>query len=297
MNSYFKVSMFAVYSFFSIPFTFTDMKGLFHHWKSWRRLANNNITFVRYLGQPASQTHPFLMGEGEVTPGINKSEFKQRRKNLVKLGVQSYKGFKSVKDHLFILPSASVTYMTGDIPYVFRQNSDFLYFCGFQEPDSILVIEAGSDFLLTGKHKSTLFVPAKDPHRELWDGPRSGAEGALSLTGVDTAFDSREFEKYLNYYNSEHKDYIVWYQHSQPVNTSLHQKVTGRLANGSSKRYRKVENIGGLAHSLRVMKSPAELELMQRSIDIASASFKEVMKFSKPMVSVLILSIRINDLF
>lgn len=43
--------------------------------------------------------------------------------------------------------------MSDKIPYVFRQNSDFLYFSGCCEPESVLVIQRIED-----KIKSLLFV-------------------------------------------------------------------------------------------------------------------------------------------
>lgn len=57
---------------------------------------------------------------------------------------------------------------------------DFLYLSGFLEPDSALV--------LYGKGRpdqAILFVPRRDPGRELWDGPRSGKDGAAALTGIE----------------------------------------------------------------------------------------------------------------
>ncbi len=35
-------------------------------------------------------------------------------------------------NHVVLIPSATKLYMTHDIPYQFRQNTDFLYFSGFQ---------------------------------------------------------------------------------------------------------------------------------------------------------------------
>lgn len=72
--------------------------------------------------------------------------------------------------HLAVIPSASKMYMTEKIPFVFRQNSDFLYLSGCLEPDSVLVLSGSS----AENFKSTLFLRKRDPHSELWDGPRTG---------------------------------------------------------------------------------------------------------------------------
>ena len=104
--------------------------------------------------------------------------------------------------HIVIIPSATKLYMSNDIPYQFRQNTDFLYLCGFQEPDSLLILE---NFGALPDHKSVLFVPKKDPVRELWEGSRSGIEGAVALTGVDETHNNEDIGEYLNKYLHSNK--------------------------------------------------------------------------------------------
>lgn len=57
---------------------------------------------------------------------------------------------------------------------------DFLYLSGFLEPDSALVLHGKGQ-----PDQAILFVPRRDPGRELWDGPRSGKDGAAALTGIE----------------------------------------------------------------------------------------------------------------
>lgn len=57
---------------------------------------------------------------------------------------------------------------------------DFLYLSGFLEPDSALVLHGKGR-----PDQAILFVPRRDPGRELWDGPRSGKDGAAALTGIE----------------------------------------------------------------------------------------------------------------
>ena len=241
------------------------------------------VAFIRHFGQPAAQTHPHLIAEGEVTPGIKQEEFLQRRCKLVQTANSVFLKDKTVKGHLFIFPSSSTTYMTNDIPYVFRQNTDFLYLCGFQEPNSLLLIEAGNS--LNGEHKSILFVPKRDPSKELWDGPRSGSEGAITITGVDFAHNYSELEKYLHYYNHQNKDYLLWYDSAAHVSSGINNRVLAPLTQET--KYKSIQNPVSIVHALRSLKSPAEAELMQKSVDIASKAFVETMKFSHPQVDCL----------
>lgn len=83
--------------------------------------------------------------------------------------------------------------MSDKIPYVFRQNSDFLYLSGCLEVDTVLVLwsENGSNI------KSALFMRPKDKHAELWDGPRTGVDNAPHLFGVDEAYADTDLSKFL----------------------------------------------------------------------------------------------------
>lgn len=65
------------------------------------------------------------------------------------------------KANIVVIPSAPKLYMSGKIPYVFRQDSDFFYLTGCLEPDVALVITStpGSD-----NFQTILFVPPTDSH-------------------------------------------------------------------------------------------------------------------------------------
>ena len=67
-----------------------------------------------------------------------------------------------------IIPGAHDTRRSNDTHYRFRQDSDFFYLTGFEEPDSLAVIAPEKDV------KYTLFVRPRDPDREIWDGRRAG---------------------------------------------------------------------------------------------------------------------------
>ena len=238
----------------------------------------------RCFGQPAAQTHPHLVQEGEVTPGLTKQEFYQRRKNLMEMIARQQGRMDAgskVHDHIVIIPAAPKVFMSHDIPYPFRQNTDFFYLSGFLEPNSLLVLEGKTGAL--PDHIATIFVPKKDPHKELWDGPRSGVDGALELTGVDFAFNIGEIDSYLKRYVREHLSFLTWYDYRKPAHTEYHNKEIADFLKVNS--YGFVESPRSLIQALRLIKSPAEQNLMHKTCDVASRSFIEVMRSSYPGVS------------
>lgn len=170
--------------------------------------------------------------------------------------------------------------MSYDIPYPFRQNTEFLYLSGFQEPDSALVLHTTDS-----GYKSVLFVPKRDPDKELWDGPRSGDNGALELTGVSEAYNSGHLETYLYEYCKRYRDYMIWYNLNKPVNEHFHKTVIQDFLKQEGKKG--IERPTGVIQQLRVIKSHSEIELMKQSTEIASQAFVEVMKFSRPGVRIL----------
>lgn len=97
--------------------------------------------------------------------------------------------------------------MSDKIPYVFRQNSDFLYLSGCLEPDSCLILTSSD---LPNHHNATLFVREKDAQSEIWDGPRTGPEESVNLFGVDQALPTNELEKFISGYLKTKKNTCLW---------------------------------------------------------------------------------------
>ncbi|XP_068575003.1 xaa-Pro aminopeptidase 3 [Cebidichthys violaceus] len=225
----------------------------------------------RYLGQPSPFTHPHLIKHGEVTPGLSRTEYELRRHRLASLiEAQSDRlgPSASSSNHVAIVLSHPTRYMTNDIPYPFHQNQDFLYLSGILEPDSALV--------LYGKGRpdqAILFVPRRDPGRELWDGPRSGKDGAAALTGIERVHSTEELGVVLK----SLKGTVLWYDGSQPAHPRLHQAHVGPVLEAGPMPH----TLRPLIHSLRALKSSAEVALMQEAGHITAQAFRRTMALSQ----------------
>uniref|UniRef100_A0A8D0CEW7 X-prolyl aminopeptidase 3, mitochondrial n=1 Tax=Scleropages formosus TaxID=113540 RepID=A0A8D0CEW7_SCLFO len=224
----------------------------------------------RYLGQPSPFTHPHLLKHGEVTPGLTQTEFELRRQRLAALIATNAERLGATNSGcpVAIVLSHPIRYMTNDIPYPFHQNQEFLYLTGILEPDSALVLCCGSH-----EDQAILFVPRRDPARELWDGPRSGKEGAAALTGIERVHNTEELGLVLK----SLKGTTVWYDGSQPCHPQLHQTYIQPLLEGGLMG----RPLRRLIHSLRVIKSPAELALMKEAGSITAQAFKKTMSMSQ----------------
>jgi Xaa-Pro aminopeptidase len=177
-----------------------------------------------------------------------------------------------------IIPGAHDTTRSNDTHYRFRQDSDFFYLTGFEEPDAIAVIKPESD------KKYTLFVRPRDPEREIWDGRRAGVEGAKSEFGATESFPVVEFETRLR----EFLDGADVLYYRLGVDRNLDDMIVKEIANMRAVNRKPVHppqtiiDPATIVHEMRVLKSPEEIEIMQAAADIAAEAHCEAMKAAKP---------------
>ncbi len=89
-----------------------------------------------------------------------------------------------------ILRSAPTRVMSADTDFVYRQDSDFYYLTGIDEPDVVAVFRPGA---ADGK-TYTLYLRPRDPRRENFEGPRVGPAEAAAQYGASEAFPVTDFE-------------------------------------------------------------------------------------------------------
>lgn len=171
-----------------------------------------------------------------------------------------------------VICSSSKKYMSDKIPYFFRQNSDFLYLTGCLEPDSCLVLTI-SDL----GHCAALFLRDKDEHSELWDGPRTGPGAAEHVFGVEQSLPMSELESYLRNFLKSKKSFTFWYDFMTPIQAETHKIMFDFLNCMPQKMW---ESPKVFVHRQRLIKSSAEVELMQKSCDIAGKAIEDTIAFS-----------------
>src|SRR5262249_17226885 len=173
-----------------------------------------------------------------------------------------------------IIPAARETTRSNDTHYRFRQDSDFFYLTGFEEPDAIAVIKPGDT------NEYVLFVRPRDPEREIWDGRRAGVEGARSEFGAQEAFPVDEFEGKLR----EILDGAEVLYYRLGMQPDLDAKIICEISlmRGWNRKPvhppQTIIDSAAIIHELRVIKSPEELEIMQTAADIAAEAHCEAMK-------------------
>ena len=177
-----------------------------------------------------------------------------------------------------IIPSAREATRSNDTHYRFRQDSDFFYLTGFEEPDAIAVIKPSQS------PQYTLFVRPRDPEREIWDGRRAGVDGARQDFGADESFPIAEFDEKL----TDILDGAERLYYRLGVNSDLDDTIIRQIARMRAINRKPIHppqtiiDPATVIHEQRVLKSPEEIEIMQRAADIAAEAHVEAMKAVRP---------------
>src|SRR5512145_3555348 len=96
---------------------------------------------------------------------------------------------------VMVLPAADEKQRNADSEYVFRQDSDYAWTVGLDEPMGCAVLVARG-----GQRRLVLFVRPRDRDKEIWTGFREGVEGAKARWGADEAFTVGELDARLPEY-------------------------------------------------------------------------------------------------
>ncbi|MSP86534.1 MAG: M24 family metallopeptidase [Methylotenera sp.] len=199
---------------------------------------------------------------------INLTEFKARRQKLI----------ASMSEGIAIIHTAPEVFRNRDSHYPFRFDSYFYYLTGFKEPESVVILIAGS------APKSILFCRDKDIEREIWDGFRYGADAARETFGFDEAYSINELDTVvLKLLANQAKLYF-----SLGESATWDARVTAWL-NALRAQTRsgvsapaEVYDLRQLVDEMRLYKSPYEIDLMRRSANIAANAHNRAMQFAKP---------------
>lgn len=203
---------------------------------------------------------------------IDNKEFANRRRQLAD---------QMLEESICIVPAARLQRRSRDTDYPFRQDSDFHYLTNFPEPDALLIVSNSEQF---GGLATALFCLDKDPTAEIWHGRRFGPEQAKVSFGFDEAYPLDEVESSLI-------DLVDGHQHlyfPQGLCTETDELVYALVK--ALREAPKQSRIGPVSmldsrqivHAMRLVKSEAELAVMQRAGDISAIAHKRAMEYCQP---------------
>ncbi|MBI5211732.1 MAG: aminopeptidase P family protein [Elusimicrobia bacterium] len=170
-------------------------------------------------------------------------------------------------DGLIVLAGGSRVLRNGDVPFPFRQKSDFLYLTGVEEPDCVVLIDPR-------RKAQTLFIPKVDSQHRVWLGPVPGPAQARSRYGFPRAL---------------HCDRLAA--------EILRAKRGCRALYADRDTLAKLGKLKGLGlrglpgrpaalrdalDELRAVKSPGEIALMETASRVSGGAFRAAMRAVRP---------------
>jgi Xaa-Pro aminopeptidase len=202
-----------------------------------------------------------------MTP-IDLEPFAERRRRLA----------DSMGDGVAIIPAARELLRNADTQYEFRQDSDFFYLTGFDEPDAVALLSPAH-----AKERYVLLVRPRDREMEIWNGRRAGVEGAVAVYGADAAYPIDELDQKLREHIADRP--IIFYRTGR---AALDQKVLQLLDHARAMRTRgvpaptRLEDPGPIIHEMRLRRSPGELVRQRRACALSRDAHIEAMRYAEP---------------
>jgi Xaa-Pro aminopeptidase len=178
-----------------------------------------------------------------------------------------------------VLRTAARVERTNDTWYRFRPRSHFYYLTGLEEPDACAV------FLRDGNRcEYILFSSQRDPEREAWLGAKAGQEAVVADYGVDRAFPIGQLDEQMPCLMEGMT--CIYYLFGQ--DEILHAQI-GRWIRPVQIQVRKgvvaptqIVHLESVMQDLRLYKSPAEVGLLQRAVDITADGILRAIQTARP---------------
>ena len=199
---------------------------------------------------------------------------------------------------VFVVMAYPTRTFSNDVEYLYHQNPDMYYFSGYKEPHSILLIfkeeQKGKD---GAAYNEMIFVQKKNALAEQWTGRRLGIEGAKEKLGFAYAYNGEDFKNAAIDFSKFDK--IIFDRFPDDAgnggrgNADLADligqfksmaKIPAEISKDSKYDTRLFYELTG---RLREIKTPEEMDLIRKAVEISCRGQNEVMKAVHPGMSEL----------
>jgi Xaa-Pro aminopeptidase len=179
-----------------------------------------------------------------------------------------------------VIPAAALVVHHADCEWPFRQNSDFWYLTGFDEPEAVALFlphrSEGERFVL--------FVQPREASAEVWNGFRWGCEGAVAEFGADLAHPRSELEQRLPEYLKGAEGIAFRVGKHPKVEPLVLAAWAGQLDRAPRSGSAALGLVAPcpLLHALRLRKGPEELERMREAARISAEAHELARQVVRP---------------
>lgn len=199
------------------------------------------------------------------------------------------------ENSVMVVFAAPVRTFSNDVDYLYHQNPDLYYFTGYKEPHAVLLLfkeaQNGSDGT---KYSELFFVQKKDARSEQWTGRRLGVPGVKEKLGIQAAFTGDEFKNFSIDLASFSKiitdnfpeDLKKGRSGGDLYNLIQDFKAKASITDAKDPRV-DISSFRKITSQLREIKTPEEMYLLRKAVEISCMGQNEVMKTLRPDMSEL----------
>jgi len=172
--------------------------------------------------------------------------------------------------------------VNGDALYPFKQDSDLFWISGIVQEDSMVILYPNNP---DPKYREVLALVRPNELKEKWDGKRLRAREAQSISGIQSIVWLDTLEALLQPW-IHLADTIYLDTNENDRKASLIRSRDYRYVDEIKSRYplHHYERSAKVMKELRGIKTPLEIEVLQKAIDITDNTFRRLLKFIKPGV-------------
>lgn len=198
--------------------------------------------------------------------------------------IQNRKRFteKMDKNSIAIFNSNDELPTNGDAIHKFKQNSDLFWLTGVEQEETMLILFPDNS---DAKYTEVLVLSRPNELKEKWDGHRLRRNEATAISGITTIIWVDSIEAVLQ----------GWIHASDTIylNTNENDRKASwvpvrdyRYAELMKQRYplHNYKRSAKILKELRAIKTPLEVEVLQKAMDITDTTFRRLLKFIKPGV-------------
>ena len=178
-----------------------------------------------------------------------------------------------------IIPTAPEVMRNRDADYPYRHDSYFYYLSGFTEPEAVIVLVCGEN-----GNQAILFCREKNMEREIWDGFRYGPDAARTTFGFDAAYPitalDTELPKLME--NAPALFYALGSNDKLDAQVQRWLQSVRAQSRAGVVPPASAYDVQVLLDEMRLKKDATEIDIMQRSADIAASAHRRAMRIAKP---------------
>ncbi len=183
-------------------------------------------------------------------------------------------------DSLAVVNANDVLPTNADGSLMLVPHSDLFYLSGVEQEQSILVIAPGA---FSESLREVLFLREPNEESKTWEGHKLSKAEATAVSGIKTVKWLSEFPRVFRQLMCETENVFL---DSNEHNRAAVEVETreDRFVHQTQSQYplHRYHRLARLMHTLRVTKSPAEIELLRKAVEITAAGYRRVLAHLQP---------------